>query len=485
MTDSVLSTLSPHEFFHWFEIISSIPRGSSKEGRFIAFLQEFAQERGLPCEVDDGGNVFMRVPASPGYEDVPGILFQAHMDMVWVKDAGVDFDFETKPIHMEIRDGFLAAKGTTLGADNGVGLATMLAIADSSEIRHPSLEFLFTTEEEIGLVGIRKFDYGKILSRRMINMDCGDSHVIAVSSAGSAKMRIEADLQTETVTRDSQPVCALTVRVSGCKGGHSGLQIHHGGACAANAMGSLLAAVSSDISRIYAIRSAEKPILKWCEADLIVPGKSRKALETALTDRFSVIRKAYEATDPEIALEIRETEIPANVLSAVDSERVKLLLQLFQTGPYKTNPEDHSILITSGNIGRVVLTEGHLLLNFNIRSSEDNDKSLRVLRYQQLAHTLGMKLELLDAYSGWPEKEKSHFRDQFVRAHERLFGYVPAWERVHGGIEVGMITGAIPEMDAVGIAPTSRGAHTTEERLYINEVAPYWELIKEVLAEKE
>lgn len=476
----VLNGLEPACFFKWFGEISRIPRGSRKEGQIIAFCQEFAQKRSLECEVDQRGNVFMRVPATKGYEKEPPVLLQAHLDMVWVKDPGVEFDFEIQPIQLLRQDNWLIGDGTTLGADNGVGVATMLALADEQDIPHPPLELLFTVEEEVGLKGIRCFDMSKIKARRMLNMDCGYTHELCVSSAGATSSAIEKVYNVTSVPAED---VVLKVAITGGKSGHSGIMIWKGRACAGNEMGELMAALEEIPVKLCAISTAEKAILGACTVVVSLPKDCQARAVQLLEERFAEIQGIYRGVESNLTLSIAAEQ----AVTCVDPKATRQIftaMRLMRTGVYRLNENDPSITITSGALLPIIFKDGKLSLRYNIRSANDADMDALYRKMARLAELLDMELIKRDRYSGWPERTNSAFLEKFQNAHLRVCGYPADLERVHGGIEVGMIVGAIPDMDAVGYAPTARGAHTTKEYLVIDEVKPYWEVLKEVLAAK-
>jgi len=481
MSYDILEGLKPAEFFRWFGRISEIPRGSGHENKMIAFLQDFAKNRGLYCDTDDAGNIHMFVPASKGYETQPSILFQAHMDMVWAQENGMNFDFENQPIRLKVNGDKLCAEGTTLGADNGVGLATMLAIADAEEMEHPLLEFLFTVEEEVGLKGIRKFDMKKIRSRRMINMDCGDSHVLCVSSAGKIGGRIEKQYNEIPVPKD---YTCIEIELKGGLGGHSGLAIHKGRACAVNNTGDLLLSIQEIPYLLAEVETSTKAIFKECRAVIAIPAVKESEVRIHLQETFQSIRSIYAYTDPDLQLYIRPFEAGC-ALAETDSKKIAAMMSLIRTSPYRADGVNPEVMITSNSVHKLTLQKGQFLMEVNIRASSDADAELLFHRFVYLGSLHDMDMQKIDQYSGWAEKPDSPFREKFDRIHRSIYGTGLGMERVHGGIEVGMITGAIPDMDAVGIAPTSRGAHTPEEYLLISQVEPYWTLLKAVLAEKE
>lgn len=481
MSYAVTANLEPRAFFCWFEEISKIPHGSLKEQKLMAFLEAYAKERGFFCETDGIGNVYMQVPATAGYEEVPSVLFQAHTDMVWAKAPDVEFDFETQPLRLAIDGDKLHAQGTTLGADNAVGIATMLALGDTEDIPHPPLEFLFTVQEEVGMFGVRAFDMGKIKSRRMINMDCGDSHVLAVSSAGRVHTQIRKTYAAAAVPADH---ACLRLHISGGLGGHSGLAINKGRCCAGNAMGDLLVALEEIPVRLCTM-AADGPILKSCTATVALPQDKLEEAADILNARFAEIQAVHIHADPDIKLEIEACQAASNAIDAQATMDIAQVLSLLRTMQYRVDCDDPAIIITSGAVGDLSLQDGAWKMSYGFRSSLDADQEMLIQRHTRLAKQFGMALERRDGYPGWPERQDSAFRAKFIRLHEKLFGEGMALERVPGGIEVGVVVAAIPDMDPVGIAPTARGAHTPQEHLFISQVEPYWTLLKAVLAEKD
>ncbi len=467
-----LNGLQPAEFFHWFGVSSRIPRGSGREQAFCEFLRQFAAERGLACTVDGEDNVLIRVPASSGYEKEPLWLFQAHTDMVWRKDHGVDFDFETQPIDLAVDGDRLVARGTTLGADNAVGLATMLALADG-EHPHPELELLFTSREEVGMLGARAFDYSAIRARRMVNMDCGDSHVLCVTSAGSTVCRVTGEYAMQPVTQGR----CFHLRPVGGLGGHGGLSANKGRGCAANLLGDLLLGLPARLCSCF----GQGAILKECEAVVVLPDEISVH---ALQEKFDRLASVYGDTDPGWRLEVKPASADA-ALSPEDTQKAALAFSTLRTGQFRADGSDPRVILTSGLVSSFSLVFGAFDLAFSVRAASDADADALVRRYTAILRHLGMTMEVLDRKSGWQEDRSSAMRQKFQRVHKHLFGEEMEIERVHGGIEVGIIKGAIPDMDAVGVAPTARGAHTTGEYLLLDEVMPYWDLILAVLAEKE
>ena len=493
-----LKGLEPAEFFYWFGEISVIPRETRNEWGIVEFLQNFAKERGIPCDTDEIGNVFMTIPATPGYEDQPAILFQAHTDLVAEKDPDIEFDFAKDPLKLAVDGDKLYAKGTTLGADNGVGVATMLALADpesGSKIPHPPLELLFTVQEENGLVGIRHFDCSKIKARRMLNMDCGYTDEFCVSSAGKIGGEIIKKYEPLPLGKEWK---TIEIKLFGGMGGHSGIMINRSRACAVNNMGELLCTLmlgspswdehEKTKVRIVSLASDKKPIQKECEAVIAVPAEDADKAIALLEKRFEKIKAIYKNYDPDIQMAVTEADKSAftSALSEEDSAKIAKILVILRTGQYRADGNLFSTIITSGAIMHTTLAEnGAFELVFNTRSCSDADQELLFNKYIFLAEMLDMKLVVKDSYSGWPEDPSSVFCKKFINGYKELFGKDIGIERVHGGIETGHIVGQIPDMDAAGYAPTATQAHTTRENLEISQVMPFWQVLKKVLAEKE
>ena len=480
MEYEILRDLQPQEFFKWFGEICKIPHGSYNEQQMTQFLIEFAKQRNIKYIVDKKGNVFMNIPASKGYENQPSVLLQAHTDMVCVKDDDVEFDFKKDSIRLKIEDDKLMADGTTLGADNGVGVATMLAIADSEEIQHPELEYLFTVEEEPGLWGIRAFDMSLIKSRRMINMDCGDSHVLAVSSLGTHSATITGKFELY----DTEKNCvALKLSLYGGLGGHAGIMARKGRACAAHNMGILLSSIE-EFSPCLCSMQSSGAISKFCNAVIVVKADLADSVKNNLNDKFKGICSIYERSDPDLVFDIENVEIPEKCISSSDTQNIANLLYIIKSGLNREDGINNSTTITLTIFSGAKLENGVFEGMYTIRSSNDTDKETLYSHYKKMANIFGFTVSHKDIYSGWNEAANSPMRDKCVAVHNELFGYNPEFEAVQGGIETAIIKGFIPDMDAVGFAPTARGAHTSHEYILLSEAPDYWKWMLALLSKK-
>ena len=483
MKSKLLKGYEPAAFFKWFEALCAIPHGSRNEKEITDFLVNFAEERSFPYYRDEMHNLLVRVPATKGYEDQPALLLQAHTDMVCKCDEGVEIDFETQPVTLEIVGNMLKGKGTTLGADDLTGVAFMLAMAEGKDIPHPPLELLFTAQEEIGLLGIRAFDKGQITAKRMINFDSGYSHTMCVCSAGASKLEITRRFPVQP----AEGMTHLRLDLSGGRGGHAGIKIHVGRACMANLTGELLHELGKRMPvQVSSLGTAgASAILGKFFAEFAVPAGKEAEATDFLKKYWNHVFCRFEESDPDIQLEVSPLAASPNVLSLSDTKCAVDLLYLIHTGALKHHGENPNIIIASSSIRSATLENGEYVFRFSVLSCDDTVRELLVGRYEEIINLLGYELTVQDAYSGWRLQRESPLQDSVARNHLELFGKEIDVEYVHGGIEVGIIKGAIPELDAVGISPTSTNAHTTSEVLHLEEVQPFWDLMLRVIAEKQ
>ncbi len=478
----MLEGLKPAGFFKWFEEITRIPHRSGHEEKIAAFLEQFAAERGLECLRDSLNNVLIRVPATPGYENEPSILLQGHMDMVWAKDATATIDLETDPLELCIIGNKLKAKGTTLGADDGVAIATMLAIADDATIAHPALECFCTVEEETGLIGVRNADLSMIKSRRMINLDSGSSHEICVSSVGMKMLSFEKAFDCCAKGDLTQ----LHLNLFGGLGGHAGIESHKNRACCINIMGELLFMLGREMPVYLSEIKTEGPSIHGaCEACVSVPIGRVAAAEALLQTLFCEINSRYQKSDPNLQFAMTVCEEEKPVLSAEDSANIIRTMFLLHTGVRKSDEEDLYKIITSITYSKISLQQGEFKAAYSIRSLDESLSNLWYYRTEELLRMLGFQVTTVHQFTAWPGNGNQVMQDRFARAHRQLFGKDIQILHLHASVEANVLIGKFPDMDAVGIQPTAEDFHTPKETLFIDQVQPFWDLLLAVLAQKE
>lgn len=461
---TVLAALEPARVFYYFEQLCGIPHGSSNTRGAAEYLVAFAQAHGLESERDGAENVVIRKPASPGYEDAPAVILQGHTDMVCAKRADSAHDFLRDGLTLVTDGETVRADGTTLGADDGIAVAMALALLEDETAEHPALEAVFTSDEEIGLLGAKAFDCSKLQGKLLLNMDSEDEGVLTVSCAGGATVRL-----TIPVSRAAREGEVYTVEIAGLTGGHSGAEIHKGRANAAVLAGELLRECGGLVS--IEGGSADNAIMPGCKLVLCGEGvpAAAKACEAAFRARF-----------PEE--DIRLTVTPAGQTGA---EVLDLPLGTFLSrAPYGVQAmsrEIEGLVQTSLNLGIIRTEEDALVMTYSVRSSVEKEKDALCDTLIALAKEYGGSAEISGAYPAWEYRKESPLREHMCATFERLYGRPMQVEAIHAGLECGLFAGGISDLDAVSFGPDMRGIHTPEESLSVASVARTWDYLREVL----
>ncbi len=481
----VLKALEPAKVFHFFEEICGIPHGSYHTKEISDYLAAFARDRGLNYMQDEVNNVVIFGDASAGYEDAPAVMLQGHMDMVCEKEAGCDIDMAKEGIRLLVDGDWVTADGTTLGGDNGIAVAMMLALLDSGEYPHPKLECVFTVDEETGLEGAEALDVSCLEAKRMINMDSEDEGVITVSCAGGITANCSIPVRRERLSGKG-----CKVHLDGLLGGHSGIEINKERANANILMGRVLSELgdAADIRiRALAGGSADNVICNACEAEIVVPG-SIKELTTAAEKLQKTLTAEYRATDPDIRLVVEAgADCEGDALDEDSTARVIGFLLNTPNGIIHMSMDIEGLVETSLNLGAMKLNKAEkgeeaLELLYSIRSSVKSRQDFVCRRLDSFCRTLGGKAEFSLYYPGWEYRADSPLRDTCVSVYQELYGIEPTVEAVHAGLECGFFAGKMgADLDAVSIGPTMEGVHTPSERLSISSTERTWNYLLSVL----
>ncbi len=471
----VIDGYEPKRLFEIFEEISSIPRGSGNEKEIADYICSFAKDLGLFCLRDQNNNVFVRKNAGKGYENAPAFLLQGHTDMVCEKNAVTVHDFATDPIKLYVDGGFLKAKGTTLGADDGVAVAMMLALLESSEDM-PTLECLFTVEEETSLKGAESFDYSVVTARKMINMDSEDEGVAVVSSAGGADVLLE--LLTDRIPCPDRPI---RIKVTGLMGGHSGCDIH---TCRQNAnrlMGRIL-------SRLYAKKpfnlvsidggNMKNAIARECVAEISVIDRD------IIENELDILRAELEAElceeDKKLKIYLDKGRASQKMLTYKDTSSVISLLTLTPNGVFSMSPVFDRLVRTSCNCGVVETSEDSVRIWIKTRSSQNSEHEYLISVLRRFGTVFGARFELSGVYEAWDYVENSPLARDFLRIYSELFGdlgITPRTEAIHAGLECGTIISRLGGCDAIAIGPNVYDIHSPDERLDLESFERFWKLV--------
>ena len=474
--------LKPALVFHYFEEVCRVPRPSKKEEKIRAYLLEFARQHDLPVKVDEAGNVLMSKPATPGMEDRKAVILQSHMDMVCEKNKDTQHDFDTDPIETYVDGEWLRAKGTTLGADNGIGIATELAVLASDDIGHGPVQCLFTVDEETGLTGAFALKEGFMEGDILINLDSEDEGELFIGCAGGAGTTATFPC---TMTAAPEGYFFFRVAVKGLTGGHSGDDINKNRANA----NKLLNRYLTSLMRKYDLRLCDidggnlhNAIPREAYAVCAVPMKDKEAVRVDLNIYLAEIENEYAVTEPNLRMEL-ESETPC--LKVMDVEQMKrFLLSIYavHNGVYAMSQDIAGLVETSSNLASIKQGEGCIKV---VTSQRSSILSSRVDMSQMVGAAFelgGATVETGDGYPGWKPNPSSEILRVAVESYKRLFGTEPKVKAIHAGLECGLFLEKYPSLDMVSFGPTLRGVHSPDERMLIPTVDRFWRHLLDVLA---
>jgi dipeptidase D len=478
-----VAEFEPRALWGHFDQILAIPRGSKEEDEVREYVLSVAKRRGLEYQVDAVGNVVVRKPATPGKEGAPITILQSHLDMVNDKNSDVEHDFGKDPIR-PVREGdYLTADGTTLGADNGIGVAAMLAIMEAHDLVHGPLEFLYTIDEETGLTGAMGLDASMLRGRRLVNLDSEEDGSLTVGCAGGADTTLRLRLQTLPAP---ERVTAHRVKLHGLKGGHSGLDIH---LQRGNAI-QLLARVIHAVARgtpgfLGGIEGGTKrnaiPREAW--ATVIIPEEQSGTFLQQVGEQFDALKAEFEAVDPGITLSVEEVSTPDEVWTTDTTWNILRLLVALQHGVLAMSNDIPGLVETSTNLA-VVRTERHeLTVLLNTRSSVASALDWGRRKVRAIGFLAGARVEEPAGYPGWKPNLDSPLLQVVKSVHARLAGKEPHVEAYHAGLECGLIGEMLPGMDMISFGPQIDFPHSPDERVMIDSVGRFYDLLTEVLEE--
>ncbi len=472
--------LESERVFDYFEEISAIPHGSRNTKQISDYLVAFAKEHGLEHYQDAANNVVIIQEATAGYENAEPIMIQGHMDMVCEKENGCTIDFEKDGLELYVDGDFLKARGTTLGGDDGIAVAYALAIMDSKEIAHPRLEVILTVDEEIGMLGAEVIDLSMLKGHRLLNIDSDVEGHFLTSCAGG--MTVEAVLP---VTRMKQTGLAMTVTVTGLCGGHSGSEIDKEHANANIIMGRLLKYLT-DRMEIGVVAMAgglkDNAIPREHEAVLLIPEEKKEDFLSYIAALEGILKNEFAASDAGICIKAVEGEKQeAQILSYQAMSKVIFYLRHVPNGVQHMSRVMPGLVETSLNLGILTLNEDALVTTTSVRSSVSTRKEELLDRITHLVEFLGGEVETNGDYPAWEYKADSKIRATISDVYKELFDEEPVFEAIHAGLECGILSGKIADLDCVSFGPNNYDIHTPKERLSISSTEKVWKLLKEFL----
>ena len=475
--NSDIRNLEPKALWNNFADLNAVPRASKKEEEVIAFMVRFGENLNLETLVDPVGNVIIKKPATKGMESRKTIVMQSHLDMVHQKNNETVFDFENEGIKMLIDGDWVKADGTTLGADNGLGVATIMSVLESTDIEHPSIEALFTIDEETGMTGAMGLEAGYLKGEILLNLDTEDDDEIGVGCAGGIDITASKKYSPENTQENSS---AYKITVKGLQGGHSGMDIHKDFGNANLIMNRVLFALK-DVSSISEIDGGglRNAIPRESNATITVINKS--STEESFYEIAKVIIDEYSTIENDIEILLEECHTPTEVLSKKD--QILLLQTIYTThnGVFRMSPDIENLVETSNNIARVLVKEGEIKILCLTRSSVESGKQNLVNAISSGFKLGNFDIKLSGLYPGWKPNPNSAILKVLKNVYVNLFKENPNILACHAGLECGILGTNYPSMDMISFGPNIRGAHSPDERASISSTLKYWKFVLEVL----
>ena len=479
--NSPIKTLEPISIWSHFADLNAVPRPSKKEERVIQFMMDFGKNLNLETFKDNAGNVVIKKPATTGMENRKTVVLQGHLDMVHQKNSGTHFDFDSQGIDMYVEGDWVKANGTTLGADNGLGVAAIMAVLSSSNIAHPAIEALFTIDEETGMTGAMELDSSLISGKILLNLDTEEDDEIGIGCAGGVDVTAERTYKEEETPSN---VTAYKISVTGLQGGHSGMDIHKGLGNANKLMNRILFNGFTNYGlRISSIHggSLRNAIPRESFAIVIIDKATKDAFESEMNQKIAAITSEYLSLEPNMIISISETKTPDMVMELGIQEGITKAIYASLNGVYRMSPDVENLVETSNNIAKVTIENGSLKVECLTRSSSETSKWDLANSLQSCFELAGCEVSFSGNYPGWLPNINSEILNLMVATYERLFESKPRVAACHAGLECGILGEHFPGMDMISFGPNILGAHSPDEKAQISSTQKFWKLLKEVL----
>ena len=479
--NSEIRQLEPQALWNKFADLNAVPRPSKKEERVIAFMKDFGKNLGLETIEDEVGNVIIKKPATSGMENRTTIVMQSHLDMVHQKNGDTVFDFDTQGIEMVVEGDWVKAKGTTLGADNGLGVATIMAILESTDIPHPAIEALFTIDEETGMTGAMGLKGGLLSGSILLNLDTEEDDEIGVGCAGGTDVTA-----TRTYEEEETPEFKIGYKISvkGLQGGHSGMQIHEGLGNANKIMNRLL----FDGFENFGLRISEidggslrNAIPRESNAVVAIDAIHEDAFLLEMALMSTTIKKELKTMEPDLEISVSNVDTPNKIMDLGVQEGLTRALYGALNGVYRMSADIPELVETSNNIARVIVKDGHIKIGCLTRSSVESSKIDLANMLRATFELTGCEVELSGDYPGWTPNMDSAILKVMAKLYEDLNGEKPHVAACHAGLECGILGQNYPNMDMISFGPNIKGAHSPDERAQISSAQKYWNFVLEIL----
>ena len=479
--NSEIRQLKPEAIWNKFADLNAVPRPSKKEARVIKFMKDFGETLGFETIEDEVGNVIIKKPATVGMENRTTIVMQSHLDMVHQKNGDTVFDFNTQGIEMFVEGDWVKAEGTTLGADNGLGVATIMAILESTNIPHPAIEALFTIDEETGMTGAMGLKGGLLSGGILLNLDTEEDDEIGVGCAGGIDVTA-----TRTYDEDETPEFKIGYKVSvkGLQGGHSGMQIHEGLGNANKIMNRLL----FDGFENFGLRISEidggslrNAIPRESNAFVAIDAIHQDLFESEMKQKVDILKKELKTMEPDLEVNVSKTKTPKKIMDLGVQEGLTRAIYAALNGVYRMSADIPNLVETSNNIARVIVKDGNIKIGCLTRSSVESSKMDLANTLRATFELTGCEVEFSGDYPGWAPNMDSPILKVMEQLYEDLNGEKPHVAACHAGLECGILGQHYPDMDMISFGPNIKGAHSPDERAQISSVQKYWKFVLAIL----
>ncbi|HZW78265.1 MAG TPA: aminoacyl-histidine dipeptidase [Flavobacteriaceae bacterium] len=476
--NSEIRNLQPRAVWNHFADLNAVPRASKKEERVIAFMKDFGNKLALETMEDEVGNVIIKKPATPGMENRKTVVLQSHLDMVHQKNNETDFDFDTQGIQMFVDGDWVRAKGTTLGADNGLGVATIMAILESTDIPHPAIEALFTIDEETGMTGAKGLKGGLLNGEILLNLDTEEDDEIGVGCAGGIDVSAAGTYRGTTAPKNAS---AYAIEIKGLQGGHSGMDIIKGLGNANKLMNRILN-LTQDFMQLASLEggSLRNAIPRESVAKVVV--FSEEKFLFAFDDIRKKIIEEYKSLEPQLDISAIKTDETFDLVMTDDEQRNFIAaMTVAHNGVYRMSPEIEGLVETSNNIAKVTVGEGKIKIDCLTRSSVESSKEDLVNVLTAAFSLAGFEVTTAGDYPGWAPNMESPILKVLDTLYTEMHGTRANVAACHAGLECGILGQNYPGMDMISFGPTIKGAHSPDERASISSTQKFWEFVKEIL----
>ena len=476
-----IKNIEPKAIWSHFADLNAVPRPSKKEERVIQFMVDFGNKLQLETFVDKVGNVIIRKPATIGMENRKTVVLQGHLDMVHQKNSDTDFNFDAEGIKMIIDGDWVKADGTTLGADNGLGVAAIMGILASTDIMHPAIEALFTIDEETGMTGAMGLEGNILKGDILLNLDTEEDDEIGMGCAGGVDITATRSYTKEEIGPES---ISYEIAVTGLNGGHSGMDIHKGLGNANKIMNRLLFDGFTNFGlRISEINggSLRNAIPRESFANIVVDKVSKEPFLFELNDLINSIQDEYKSIEPNLSITLKEITLPKNVMDLGVQEGLIKAIYSALNGVYRMSPDIEGLVETSNNIARVIVKDGNILIGSLTRSSSETNKWDLANSLRSSFELAGFNVEFSGSYPGWLPNINSEILNTVTKLYEELYKEKPNVAACHAGLECGILGQNYPNMDMVSFGPNIRGAHSPDEKAQISSTKKIWNFLIEIL----